>query len=280
MKLMVIFAFILFASANELNSNVEIKRSGICLIERVAAFNKISATFDMTNHTNINGVEHFIYKLELGAELYNSSGTSKQKSKEKVAREAYALTKYQKPNLRNRTCAVDSPLVKSNLSILHEYAQYLNQTMDIDEKHISQKPNVYEITLRLNGKKISVTSHSKKDAKNEAAGKLFALLGGDGLVRTLIMRFNEPRYHDMSPMQRLQKIVKANDLSADVQYTIQQELDRNENGQTVHEVRLEGVYKNYIGTGIANNVATAKNMAAEEILKSMGFTSKFFNTKH
>lgn len=280
MKLFVVFVSILFVASEATSTNSDfiedgVRRSAVCLIERVAVFNNVTAVFELTNKTKIDGMDHFIYKLTVGTELYNASATSAKKTKEKCAREAYALTKYKKPPLKERTCVIGTIQVKSNLSILFEYATYLNQTLQIDEKHINQSPNMYEITISLNGKQASATGHSKKRTKQEAAQRVLDLFGKSNVIHALVWKFNETRYHGADPTERLAKIVKAWGLNEEVKYTVN-EADRvDSNGNRIHEFTVEAEARDDIASESGITPGEAKNNAAKQILKNMGFTVTF-----
>lgn len=255
------------------------RRSGVCLIENVAAFNKIDADFELINKTKIDGMDHFRYKLTLGTEVYNSSATSKKGSKEKVSRQAYALTKYNKPPLDDRTCIIQTAHIKSNLSILHEYATSINQSLQVDEKQINRSPSEYEIVLQLNGKRATEIGHGKQKVKQRAAHHLIELLGKQNVFAALIGKYNATRYHGMQPVQRLQKIVSTITFDEDVQYTEVDSLDKvNELGHRVREIIVEAEFKDVVARGTGTTFKEAKNDAAANILKQKGFAVTYQKT--
>lgn len=247
------------------------KRSAVCLIYNLANFNNISAVFEQTNKTNINGTDHFTYKLTLGNETYNTRATSIQITKDKVSREAYSLTKYPKPPLKKRECVIVTT-IRSDMSILHEYATYINQTVVIDEKHISQTPSTYEITLTLNGKQSSATGHGKQKVKQEAAKLLMEKFGRENVIEMLVRKYDLPRYHRMNPIERLSKIVKVNGSNDVVEYSIISDIDKTDaNGKKNHEVIVEAEFRIYVNRGKGATLDEAKKDAVKGILKLMKF---------
>lgn len=106
-----------------------IERSAVCLIQRIAQYNHIDATYTKVSFEQRNGTIHSECKLLLGTEEYTSNSTSFPNAKEKVARQAYTKTRYQRPEIRNRTCLNHTPTNKSDISILEEYANAIDATV-------------------------------------------------------------------------------------------------------------------------------------------------------
>lgn len=249
----------------------ETKRSAVCLIHNLANFKNIHAIFEQTNKTNIDGLDHFTYKLILGNETYSARATSIQITKDKVSREAYSLTKYPKPTLKKRECVIDTTK-RTDLSILYEYATYINQTVAIDEKHTSQMPSTYEIALNLNGKQASATGHGKQKVKQEAAKSLIEKFGRDNVINALVRKYDLPRYHRMNPIERLSKIVKINGSNDVVDYSIVSELDNTDaSGKKIREVIVDAEVRNFVNRGKGATLGEAKKDAAKGILKLMNF---------
>lgn len=242
------------------------KRSAVCLIYNLANFNHINAVFEQ-----IDAMNQFSYKLTLGNETYNATAKSIQITKDKAAREAYSLTKYPKSSLKKRICLIDTTR-RTDTSILYEYATFINQTVATDEKHISQRPSTYEITLTLNGKQASATGHGKQKVKHEAAKLLIEKFGREIVINELTRKYDLPRYHRMNPVERLNKIVKVEESNDFVEYSIVDETDkRDASGKNVHEVIVDAEFKNYVNRGKGATLGEAKKDAAKGILKLMHF---------
>lgn len=247
------------------------KRSAVCLIHNLANFNHINAVFEQTNKTNINGMDHFTYKLTLGNEMYSARATSIQITKDKVSKEAYSLTKYPKPTLKKRECVIDTT-IRTDSSILYEYAVYINQTVVIDVKHISQRPSTYEITLTLNGKQASATGHGKQKVKQEAAKSLIEQFGREIVITALERKYDLPCYHRMNPIQRLDKIVKVSGSNDMVEYSVISETDQTDaSGKKTREVIVEAAFKSIENRGSGATLNEAKRDAAKGVLKLMNF---------
>lgn len=212
-----------------------IKRSAVCLIERVATHNHVTAKFQKVGQEQKNGTTLIACKLELGTEEYAANSTSLAMAKEKVSRQAYALTKYQKPPLGNRTCIVHHPTAKSDISLLEEYAQLLHSHVLYAEK--ARNPNgTFECDATLNDKSGSGIGHSKKLAKTVAATQLLAVIGRKKVIDALTAKYNKPEYHNMEPMVRLRKIVRVTELNGDATYTKQREVSEGAGKRIVAQV--------------------------------------------
>lgn len=253
----------LVASATDYEIVEGIKRSAVCLIERVATHNHIIAKFEKVNQEQKNGATLIHCKLSLGTEEYSANSTSMPMAKEKVSRQAYALTKYQKPPLGNRTCIVHRPTAKSDISLLEEYAQSIHSHVLYAER--PRNPNgTFECDASLNGKTASGIGHSKQLAKSDAATKLLEVMGRTSVINALVSKYNKPKYHNMDPMIRLRKIVRVTELNGDGIYRKIKEVTEGGGKRIVAQVEARDTLAN--GSGATYEEACSN--AAANLLRN------------
>lgn len=241
-----------------------IKRSAVCLVERIARHNHINAKFQKVSLEQKNGTTFIKCKLELGTEEYAANSTSWPKSKEKVSRQAYAkTTKYQKPPLGNRTCIVHQPNTKSDISLLEEYAQSIRSHVFYSEKPRHQNSS-FECDATLNDKSGSGIGHTKQLAKTAAATQLLNVIGRADVIRALTMKYNQPQYHNMEPTKRLRKIIRVTELNGDGVYT---EMKEKAGKPIVAEVRTSDA----VTRGSGSTFEEARSEAAANLLRNMHF---------
>lgn len=258
------------ASENDTINNVDTKRSAVCLIQRVAQHNHITATYTKVNFAQRNGTTHVECKLKLGTEEYHGNSTSFSKAKEKVAREAYALTKYTKPPLKNQTCIAPPVPPKNDISLLEEYATAIRKFTIYEETHSGIGKYEYKVTL--DGKSATAASEStKKEAKKLAAASLIAQIGRESVINTLTSKYNRTEHHTMEPEERLRKIIRVTDLSGDGTYTKLRETSEREAGKTVKRIVMQVEAKNAIAAGAGYTEDEASSNAAANLLRHLGF---------
>lgn len=273
-KILYIFVTVLVAvCAIESNSNdgFETKRSAVCLIYRVAQHNHVTATFTKVKFEQRNGTTHIECKLNLGNEEYTKDSTSFAKAKEKVSREAYAKTKYTKPAIQNKTCLIPVHSVKSNVSLLQEYATAVNKTVRYEERPQASRSR-FEYVVSIEGQSASADSDvKKKEAKQLAAGRLIDLIGRQIIINTLSAKYNATDYHTMEPTQRLRKIVQVTDLSGDAVYTKTQETTERKGGKTVKRIVMQVEARMSAAAGAGSTIEEASTAAAANLLRHFGF---------
>lgn len=258
----------------------DIKRSAVCLIQRVAQHNHITAKFEKVHSEQNNDTTHVECELDLGDEHYFSNATSLAKAKEKVARQAYALTKYTKPPLENRTCAVNGPGKKIDISLLEEYAHVIHKHILYTEGHRSSN-GTFEISASLDGKTASGIGYKKKLAKRVAATNLLQIIGRITVIDSLIAKYNQTKYHKMEPTLRLRKIARVIDPTGDGIYTKKNEvLERQEGKGQVKRITVDVIANDYVAAGTGNTFEEAKRSAAANLLRSMDFTNTYQHRKH
>lgn len=271
-------AFTLVASTTDFGIVEGIKRSAVCLIQRVATHNHVTAKYDKVSQEQKNGTTLIRCKLELGTEEYAANSTSLAKAKEKVSRQAYALTKYQKPPLGNRTCIVHHPTAKSDISLLEEYAQFIHSHVLYAEK--PRNPNgTFESGATLNEKSGSGIGNSKKLAKTAAATKLLDVIGRKKVTDALTGKYNKPEYHNVDPTIRLRKIVCVTELNGDAIYTKQKEVTEAAGKRIVAQVETSDA----MATGSGATYEEACSNAAANLLRNylhFNVTYTFNSTAH
>lgn len=266
-----ILGIVVAVRANQENvEDVGVKRSAICLVQRVAQHNHINATYTKLHFEHRNATTHVEAKLQLGTEEYISNSTSYSKAKERAARQAYAKTKYTKPPIRNRTCLIEAPTVKSDISLLEEYADAIGGAVTYEEKPPNNTWFGYE--LSLNGQRASAISGiKKKEAKKLAAMRLIETIGRSQIIDTLTSKFNQTKYHGMDPVQRLRKIVQVNDLTGDAVYSVFKEVSERKAGKTVKKFVVQVDAKGYVTAGEGYTFEEAKTNAAVAMLQFLKF---------
>lgn len=256
------------ASKTEFQIVEGVKRSAVCLIERVAVRNRINATFQKIHQEQKNGETLIGCRLELGTEEYHANSTSMPMAKEKVSRQAYALTKYEKPSLRNRTCIVHQPTstVKSDITLLEEYAQSIHSHVLYSEKPRHQN-GTFQSEATLNGEFGSGIEPSKQMAKTAAATALLNTIGKKQVITALRAKYNQPRYHNMEPTKRLRKIIRVTELNGDGIYTMQNEVSEGTGKRIVAQVEISDT----MAAGSGATFEEACSNAAANLLRSMQF---------
>lgn len=249
--------------------NVNIKRSAVCLIQRIAQQNHIVANFKNMGLEQRNATTHVQCKLELGTEQYTSNSTSFTKAKEKVSRQAYALTKYHKPELNNRTCAVSEPGKKSEISLLEEYAHVINKTLLYNEEH-GNSNGTFQFTATLNGKSASGIGYKKKIAKQMAAAELLNMIGRTNVIDALVAKYNRTIYHNMEPTLRLRKIARVTDPTADGIYS-QTVVSERQGAKQVERFTVNVSANDYEAGGSGSTLEEARKKAAANLLRTMNF---------
>lgn len=227
-----LIALTLVASTTDYEIIDGIKRSAVCLIERIANHNHITAQFQKVNNEQKNGTTLIRCKLDLGTEEYAANSSSLAMAKEKVSRQAYALTKYQKPPLGNRTCIVHRPTAKSDISLLEEYSHLIHGHVLYSENPRHQN-GTFECDVTLDGKSGSGIGHSKQLAKTAAATQLLNTIGRTKVINSLTAKYNEQRYHNMEPTKRLRKIIRVTELNGDGIYTKENEVADGAGGKII-----------------------------------------------
>lgn len=244
-----------------------IKRSAVCLIQRIANHNHITAKYEKISQVQKNGTTSIRCKLDLGTEEYMANSTSLSMAKEKVSRQAYALTKYQKPPLtNNRTCIIHQPNEKSDISLLEEYGQSIQKHVIYSEKARHQN-GTFECDVTLDGKSASGVGVNKKSAKTDAATHLLNAIGRSTVVNALTAKYNQPRYHSMDPVERLRKILRVTALNGDGIYKKINEVSEGSGKRFVAQVITSDVMAN--GSGATYEEACSN--AAVNVLKNMNF---------
>lgn len=270
-------ALTLVASATDYQIVEGIKRSAVCLVERIATHNHVAAKFEKVGQEQKNGSTLIRCKLELGTEEYSANSTSMPMAKEKVSRQAYALTKYQKPPLGNRTCIVHRPTAKSDISLLEEYAQSIHSHVSYAEKPRNSN-GTFECDASLNGKTGSDIGHSKKMAKTAAATKLLDAIGRTSVISALTAKYNNPKYHNVEPTIRLRKIIRVTELNGDGIYTKLKEVSEGVGTRIVAQVETRDAMAT--GSGATNEEAYS-NAAANLLRNFLHFTVTYtFATAH
>lgn len=244
------------------------KRSAVCLIERIASHNHITAKYEKINQEQKNGTTLIRCKLDLGTEEYRANSTSLSKAKEKVSREAYALTKYQKPSIGNRTCIVHQPSVKSDISLLEEYAQSIRAHVFFSEK-ARHSNGSFECDVTLDGKSVWGIGLSKKLAKTAAATHLLSTIGRTKVIDALTAKYNQSGYHNMEPISRLRKIARVTELNGDVNCMKKNEVLERSGKRIYAEINTSDNRK---ARGAAATFEEACSNAAVDILGNMQFT--------
>lgn len=260
---------IILATSTDSDAEVFTKRSAICLIERVAQQNNITANYQQVSNTTNNDIVHIKFKLQLGTESYEDTSTTKNKAKEKCAREAYAKTKYSKPALKNRTCLVETTPVRTDAMILYEYATLLGEQVAIDERQVSRNPNTYQFTLSLHGKSASSTGAKKSKTKEEAANQLLEKFGKQNVINALVQKYNDVRYHKMGSAERLRKILIAKGDLRGVRFNV---INENLMEENIKKIVVKAGALQHEAIGKATTLGEAKNQAAATILRLMNFT--------
>lgn len=262
---------IVAVSGTESDLDVGVKRSAVCLIERVAKHNNLTAHYEKVNlQHHKNGTTHVKCRLELGTENYTENSTSFTKAKEKAARAAYALTKYSKPALGNRTCLVHTELTKSDLSLLEEYATAIGKEVRYTQKGQNGKKS-FEVEISLDNQSANGVGSKKKAAKAAAAKSLIEKIGRVKIIDRLAQKFNQTKYHGLDPVQRVRKIVRITDFYGDGEYT-RNDVDSktNKNGSRNVIVKLRA--NDYLTTGSGTTFQEASSNAAANLLLNMNFT--------
>lgn len=274
-------ALTLVASTTDFEIVEGIKRSAVCLIERVANHNHVAAKFQKTRPEQKNGTTLIRCKLDLGTEEYAANSTSLAMAKEKVSRQAYALTKYQKPPLGNRTCIVHLPTAKSDISLLEEYAHSIHGHVLYSEKPRHQN-GTFECDVTLNEKSGSGIGQNKQLAKTAAATQLLNAIGRAKVINSLTAKYNQPRYHAMEPTKRLRKIIGITELNGDGIYTKENEVSEGASKRIVAQVKTNG-YINAMAAGSGATYEEACSNAAANLLRTFfhfNVTYTFHSSAH
>lgn len=191
-------------------------RSAVCLINQLAQRNNITAKFTCSDHIATTAPTPAVTsprpptyecRLNLGRETYRASASSQRSSKEKVSRQAYSETSYTKPRLKERTCAQTN--IKTNVSLIYEYASVKGKTVFDKVTHLSTRPNKFRVELRLDSKSISEDGYSIKEAKNKAAASLMIIIGRENVLTEITEKFNDAKYLDLKNVDRLNLIFAA-----------------------------------------------------------------------
>lgn len=257
-------------------TDVEIKRSAVCLVERVAVQNHVTAKYEKV-HLDEQKNRKITCKLVLGTEEYTGNSTSKSlaKAKEKVARQAYALTKYTKPPIENQTCIVPPPTVKSDISLLEEYGHVVGNHMMYSEVHHSFNGS-FEYVAMLGDKSASGLGYRKKTAKTAAATNLVETIGRSKVVGALRAKYNDRKYHNMDPKLRLRKILHITDLSDNPEYTKEDEHFEQVDGKgQVKRIIAQVATSDYIAAGSGTTFEEASSKAAANLLITMNYTVSY-----
>lgn len=253
------------------DDSVDTKRSAVCLIYRIAQHNHVNASFIKVNINQRNGTTYIECKLNLGNEEYTGDSTAFGKAKEKVARQAYAKTKYQKPAIQNRTCLIPVHTIKNDINLLQEYATVIGKLITYEEKPQENRCK-FEYMVSLDGKTASaISDKKKKEAKRLAAALLIDRIGRDAIVNTLSLKYNGTDYHSMEPMQRLRKIIQVTDLSGDAIYSKMQETSERKASKTVKRIVMQVEAKSSMAVGAGTTVEEASTNAAVNLLRHLGF---------
>lgn len=252
-------------STDNADTDVGIKRSAVCLIQHLAHHNHIEAKYENKSFEQRNATTSTKCKLNLGKEHYESESTSYKKCKDKVSRQAYALTNYTKPALHDRTCIIQTPTAKSDISLLHEYAQALHSYVTFEEKP-------HEVIATLGNLSASGTSNqTKKKAKTAAASNLIEKIGRKEIVNKLESKFNGTDFHGMDPVERLRKIIRVSDTTGDAAYAKLTQSTELKGGQRVETIIAKVEAKDSEVTGKGSTLEEAKRDAAANLLRELGF---------
>lgn len=271
--ILLLIAFTFVSSTDDYQVIEGIKRSAVCLVERIAKHNHITAKYEKIQEQR-NGATLIRCKLDLGTEAYTANSTSLSKAKEKVSRQAYALTKYEKPSLGNRTCIIHHPSAKSDISLLEEYAQSIRAHVLYSEK--PRHPNgTFECDVTLDGKSGSGIGASKKSAKTAAATHLLSVIGRAKVTDTLTAKYNQPGYHNMEPTTRLRKIIRVTELNGDVHCTKTREVTERSVKRIIVQMDTSTNGKSS-GSGVTFEEACSN--AAINLLRHMNFNVNYVHT--
>lgn len=260
--------------------SVGIKRSAVCLIERVAQHNNLTVHYEKVNlQHHKNGTTHTKCKLELGTEQYTANSTSYAKAKEKVAREAYALTKYSKPPIGNKTCLVHTEQTKSDISLLQEYARAIGKEVRFNELPQNGQQG-FEIEVSLDDKKASGKDAKKKGAKALAAKNLIDKINRIKIIDQLALKYNRTEFHGMNPVLRLRKIARITEHQVgDAEYTKMSEVLEPKT-RKIKSVVVQVQAHGYVTTGTGPTYQAASLSAATNLLRTMHFTVTFNSSAH
>lgn len=259
------------------NADVYRHRSPICLINRVAQKNNITARYEEVKiETGATATQmpattakpsSFAFRLHLGNEIYRAVALTKAKAKDKVAREAYDKTKYQKPTLKERTCVENA--TRTIVSILYEFAT-VNKTMILNKEiQLEVLPPKYRVELTLDGMMASGEGRSKRVAKQEAASKIVAMLGKDNVLREITKKFDRPEYLEMGAVERLDLILYTRSEPL-AKYTLNDEV--GDLGSITYLSRVETETGDAVGTG--KTLDESRDDAATNLLRAFGYKTK------
>lgn len=248
------------------------KHSSKCLIMELARFNNITAEFKDLIETGLPHNKTFQAELVLGRERYTNHGTSKKKADDKVSREAWSLTKYRKPNLKPKTCEIGE---KSAINVVHEWANQNALTASFYVTKIEMgPPKVYVVQCDISNANLTTQANStvKKQAKNEAAIKMMALLKESRWSNDPAIRYNLTERMTMHPMSRVNAIQAARGEDEVKCRLVNQVPSMDGEGKSVINFIYQCDAGNYKSTGIGRNAKQAKRDAANNLLRVMNFT--------
>lgn len=248
-------------------------RSAVCLINQLAQKNNITAKYNyIALARQGEGApatprpQSFEYQLTLGDESYTKTASDKRNAKEGVSREAYDKTRYPKPHLKDRTCVENA--LRSNVSLLYEYATTQHKGILDKVIHESTLPNKFRVELKLDDKEGIDTGFSIKQAKAKAAEKLIAMIGREHILSEITKKFNDPEFFEMKNAERLQRILYARGES-EPKFELDAEMQSSDGRTTNYVYTASG--STMVTSGSGNSEEDAREDAARNYLKSLGF---------
>lgn len=248
------------------------KRSAVCLIIQLAQRNGIPIAYELINDAPKNKnsssttpkPSYYEYRLHLGTETYSATAATQAKAKEKVSREAYNRTNYQKPILKERTCVQTTS--RTDVSVLYDFALINRAEIRRNETQLPGKPPKFRVELTMNELSATGEGRSKKAAKNAAATMLLTKLDREHVLHELTRKFNDKKYLEMRPVERLNRVLSAR-AEPLAKYTVNEEINDIEG--IIYLSQVETYSGDAIGTG--RSLDASRDDAANNLLQIMGF---------
>lgn len=253
----------------------EPKRSWKCVIMDMARINKLNTqqvAYHFEGQFGPAQNRTFKYRLVLGTEQYDNSGTSKKKAQDSVSKMAFQHTKYKKPQLTPQLCVIKL----SEMSILQDWASQRKMSLVfyvVGETKNVPKEYIYECLL--NGT-ISTQGRStrKKEAKSLAAQKMIAKLSDMHLTINSfagkLARYNTSEAVSQHPVSRLYEIQSVKQAMEPI-FSISTVTDELDNGRPLLHYVVSVKVDHMEQTASADNVRKARELAARYMLHQMGF---------
>jgi len=253
-------------------SPISHKRSARCLINELAHFNGIEAKYHFVGETGLPHNKTFTYQLLLGKERYSANGLSKKKAKEKVAREAYSLTKYKKPPVKPKTCTTD----KSTVNMVQEWAQRNGKRVSYYVKRQNLgPPKTYVMECWVDGNLTTEAENTlKKAAKQEAAEKMLEKVKWLRFSVDNGKKYNKTEFLTMNAISRLNEIQLARH-EMEPRYQLLEEIKKvDEKGKDVTVFVMQVTAGKEAAIGFGETMKKAKLDASERVLAMKDFVIK------